>query len=182
MILGIGSGYVSRLDCEPVSQLPSPYPLPYGERIKVRGNRRTSEPANRLTEKGFTLIEVLLTITILAIGIMGILRAYFASLNVLEVSKYSIDAVCLLKQKMSDIEERNIEKGGLSPGEDRGEFETLYEGFKWESEIKGLVFEPDNEDSGKGLNELKLTDFNDYIEPVRKFSLVTYVESKDVSQ
>ena len=121
-----------------------------------------------ISDKGFTLIEVLLAVSILAIGIIGVLRAYATSVNALEVGQENIDAVCLLKEKMSEIEQDALKQKGVLPETSTGEFEGNFADYKWELDIK-----PSTVDS---LNEVKLTVFHK--ENTRKFTLWTYVENK----
>ena len=122
----------------------------------------------RHTKRGFTLIEIMLAITILTIGIIGVLRAYIISVNTLEAGQNSIDAVCLLKEKMAEIEQVVMEEGGISPGTSSGKFEDEFEGFRWELEVKpGPI---------KSLNEVALV--VSHVNQPRKFSLVTYAENK----
>ena len=130
-----------------------------------------------ITRKGFTLIEVLITITILAVGIIGVLRAYTTLVNALEVAQCSLDAACLLKEKMADIDQYIIENSGIPTGVDKGEFEGRYEKFKWESEISSLDLDIEDlkEELKDCLNELKITVVNEHVKPVRRFTLVTYV-------
>ena len=122
--------------------------------------------------RGFTLVEVMLAVTILAIGIIGVLRGYATSVNALGVGQENIDAVCMLKEKMLEIEQIALEEEGISPGTSSGEFEGRFEGFEWEWEVK-----PSSEDD---LSEVTLV-VSRKGSP-RKFTLVTYMESKDVSQ
>ena len=117
---------------------------------------------------GFTLVEIMLTITILTVGIIGILRAYATSINALEVSRDTVDAVCLLKKKMAEIEQAAIEEGGISPGSSSGRFEDEFENFLWKLEVKTGSMED--------LNEVTLVVSR--VGQPRKFSLVTYAESK----
>ena len=121
-----------------------------------------------ISDKGFTLIEVLLAVSILAIGIIGVLRAYATSVDALEVGQENIDAVCLLKEKMSEIEQDALKQKGVLPETSTGEFEGNFADYKWELDIK-----PSTVDS---LNEVKLTVFHK--ENTRKFTLWTYMENK----
>lgn len=125
--------------------------------------------------KGFTLVEIMVAITILAIGIIGVLRSYTVAINALEASQYSIEAACLLKEKMADVEKEVIEKKDFSQGTYQGEFKGNYGGFKWESQVQVLDF--DNEEMKNCLNEIKMTVYNNRIKPPRRFSLVTYIEN-----
>ena len=119
-------------------------------------------------QKAFTLVEIMLTITILTVGIIGILRAYATSVNALEVSRDTVDAVCLLKEKMAEIEQAAIDEGGNSPGFSSGRFEDEFENFGWKLEVKTGSIED--------LNEVTLVVSR--VGQPRKFSLVTYAENK----
>jgi hypothetical protein len=111
----------------------------------------------------------MLAVSILAIGIIGVLRAYTTSVDALGVGQENIDAVNLLKEKMTEIEQDALEQEGISPGTSTGEFEGNFTGYKWELDIK-----PSAVDS---LNEVILTVFHK--ESTRKFTLGTYVENKE---
>lgn len=65
---------------------------------------------------GFTFIEVLLAISILSIGMVGVLRAYSTSVNAMEIAQYNIDAACLLEAVMGGVEEQFISQRGLPEG------------------------------------------------------------------
>ncbi len=112
-------------------------------------------------ERGLTLVEVLLAVSILSIGIVGVLRAYAGSVSVLEAGQYSIDAVNVLKQKMADVEQLIIDQTDGLPSSDEG---TL-DGFRWEWDIQSSDI--------KYLNELTLMVSHEY--SPRTFTLKTYV-------
>ena len=126
------------------------------------------EPCPLSPEKGLTLVEVMLAVSILTVGIGGVLRAYAGSVAVLEAGQYSIDAVNLLKQKMAEVEQMILEQEEISQGSERGEFEDALEDFLWEWEI--------NPAGTEDLHELTLTVSHKY--NPRTFSLKTYVVDK----
>ena len=134
--------------------------------------------------KGFTLVETLLAVTILAVGIVGVLRAYAAAVNALEASMYTQEALCLAKEKMAEVEETAIEENGTVPAKERGSFEGRYKCFKWESDIDTtdlflIDYEhPEEEPSRVFLNKLKVTLTNEDVKPARRFSLETYIENR----
>ncbi len=115
--------------------------------------------------KGFTLVEVLVATVILTVGIVGVLGAYITSLNALQAGQESMEAVCVLKEKMAGVEQQVLEDKGISLGTSSGEFD----GFEWNIEVT-----PGPE---KVLN--KVTVAVSPKEGRRKFSLVTYVENKE---
>ncbi len=118
--------------------------------------------------KGLTLIEVLLAVSILGMGITGVLRGFASSIVTLEVAQYNIDAVNLLKEKMADVEIMVREKEEISPASERGAFADPFEDFRWEWNIKPAIEED--------LYTLTLT-VSSTFNP-RDFSLTTYVADK----
>lgn len=123
-------------------------------------------------KKGLTLIEVLLAVSILAMGITGVLRGYASSIATLEVAQYNIDAVNLLKEKMADVEIMIREKEEISPASAQGVFEDPFQDFLWEWSIK-----PAQEE---GLYALALTVSSEF--NPREFSLTTYVVDKKAEE
>lgn len=122
--------------------------------------------------RGLTLVEILLTITILSCGIMGVLSAYGILVDALAVSQTNIKAVCLLKDKMTEIEQMVLDEAGISQGLSIGDFKGSYKDFKWELNVKPSSIE--------GLNEV-IVIVSHKVKP-REFSLVTYVQDKKVNQ
>lgn len=128
---------------------------------------------------GFTLIEVMLTVSILALGLIGVLGAYKALLNAMQIGQYSIEVSCALKEKMSETEKESIEKLGVSPKYEQGLFGENYPDFSWEEEIEttGLCKYEEGAAPTNCLDKVKITVTNQRIRPVRRFSLVTYMEN-----
>jgi prepilin-type N-terminal cleavage/methylation domain-containing protein len=159
----------------------------------------TLHPAPCPLKRGFTLIEVLMAISILCIGIVGVLRAYSTSVNAIERTQYNIDAGCLLKAVMGSIEEKAITGKGTSPGESTGELASSSDikidatqpgRWQWSEEVRDAGLEakapgkasasgekkPD-EEAKYSLNEVKLTVVNHERVPSNKVSVMTYMES-----
>lgn len=120
---------------------------------------------------GFTLIEVMLAVVILALGILGVIGANIALLNALGVSEEYIEAVCLSKEKMTEVEMNELEEEGLTSGVSRGQTRAIRQVFQWEKAVM-----PSN---SKGLNIIKVTVFKKDEPASRKFSLVSYVRNKE---
>ena len=122
--------------------------------------------------KGLSLIEVLLAVSILAMGITGVLRGYASSIATLEVAQYNIDAVNLLREKMADVEIMILEKEEISPASAQGVFEDPFQDFLWEWSIK-----PAQEEDLYALALTVSSEFNP-----REFSLTTYVVDKKAEE
>ena len=143
------------------------------------------------SERAFTLIEVLLTITILAVGMIGVLRAYSTMINAMEAAQYNIDAACLLKARMGEIEEGAITARGISPGENTG---NLTEGcdikidndypnnWQWTEKAEKADIAAAKKEEGPEyyLNKMTLTVANPSRNPGRNVGIVTYMKSEIV--
>ncbi|MDD5166765.1 MAG: prepilin-type N-terminal cleavage/methylation domain-containing protein [Candidatus Omnitrophica bacterium] len=68
--------------------------------------------------KSFTLIELMVSIAILALGIVGVLRSFISMSYALDVSANRIEAVRVLEAKMDGIEEEMIKDPELELGAD----------------------------------------------------------------
>lgn len=117
------------------------------------------------------MVEVMVTIAILAIGLIGIIRAYSSLLNAAGVSYEYIDAICIAKEKMTEIELDELQNKGVSKGTAKGKTPGIYADFNWEEAI-----EPSDD---KKLNLTTVAVFKKDDINSRKFTLLTYVENKE---
>lgn len=117
--------------------------------------------------KGFTLVEVLVAVVIFAVGIVAVSRAYVTSVGALGIGRESAQALCLLKQKMSELEFSAIEDDGLATGVSSGVFDGDDAAYEWIYEVKS---------AGSKLNELGLEVRKTGSQ--RRFTLATYVDEK----
>ena len=142
-----------------------------GQRI-VNAKGLSAKRCTLNAEKGLTLIEVLLAVSILAIGIVGVLGGYASSITALEAGQYNIDAVNLLKMKMAEVEIMVLEKEKISPQSERGPFEDPFQDFSWEWKIEPA--------EGEDFYALTLAVSSGY--NPREFSLKTYVADKKTEE
>jgi prepilin-type N-terminal cleavage/methylation domain-containing protein len=119
---------------------------------------------SRTGNSGFSLIEVVMAVSVVAIGTIGVLRAYAGSLSVLGAGQSNIDGVRLLKQKMGEVEQTLLEQQEQPPKNGSGTFEKAAD-FSWQWDVSPAGTE--------GLNTLTMvvTNNNDG----RTFSFETYV-------
>ena len=151
-------------------------------RLECAAKKQTSNPS------GFTMIEVMIAVVILAFGIMGIARSYAAMINTLEAAEYSLEAVCLLKERMFEAKVKAIEKGTLSPGVENGKFMGEYDNFSWRTVVRmadSSLKEPEYEEGAVTttekeivmyLNEVSVTVSSLRARRLRSYGLVAYVE------
>lgn len=123
-------------------------------------------------QRGFLLVEVMFTVTLLAIGMTGILRGYITAVNALKVSKDVLNALYLTEEKVLDIEQELVENNGSLENLGYSSiFEGAYSNFSWELKVTPIDKQP--------LNEINVTVFNMNYKPAREFSLAAYVEAEN---
>ena len=91
----------------------------------------------RKKNAGFTLLEIMITIAIVGIALVGIIRALAMSVDVCNKSRNISIATLLAKGKMAETESR----GFPDVEEITGDFGEEYPGFKWERSISEIGIE-----------------------------------------
>ena len=143
-----------------------------GARGQGLGLKLNPKPCTLHPERGITLVEVLLAVVVLSVGLAGVLRAYAASIGALEVSRETVVAIELLKEKMADVEQEMIEQGGISAGSASGGFDGKSVDYNWAWGTTTTAQE--------GLYELTMSVVRG--DGARQVSLVTYAQNKDYEQ
>lgn len=99
---------------------------------------------NMITKKnkGFLLVEVLITVVILSVGLTLIARSLMTGIRSLEVIKQYTTGYSLLEEKLWDIERKYFIEAGLKIEED---FPEPFQDFKYNLETENIK---DNEEKG----------------------------------
>lgn len=94
--------------------------------------------------KGFTLIELMLSVVILGFGLVIIIQSFLLSLNGLNISQNYIKALSFAQDKLTALELAAYENNGLLPGlaPESGKEHLGSREFTWVSEVKEII-EPD---------------------------------------
>lgn len=105
------------------------------------------------TKMGFTLIEIMVSVSILSVGLILILQGFAHCLNVLRIAEDNLKATLVLEDKMAEAEieakeDWNSVAGGLR---DSFKFEDLR--CKWELEMSAAEW--DLEEPPEEYEELK---------------------------
>lgn len=87
-------------------------------------------------KNGFTLLEVMIAISILAIALTALLGNQSQSLRLAEESRFAFTASLLIKEKLADFQ---ISGEELSSTE--GDFGDDYPGYFWSVEVETPDFE-----------------------------------------
>lgn len=97
---------------------------------------RDSIRSNQNTTRGFSLIEVLMAVLIMATGFLFITEALSRSQQAIRSSDYLIRASLLAEQKLAETEIHLRQYFGLSIGQDHGEEKSPNRTLAWKRQIQ----------------------------------------------
>ena len=87
-------------------------------------------------QDGFTLLEVMIAVAILAIALTVIYGSQSQSLSLAAEAKFNTRAAFLLQQKLAELESGSVELQS-----DEGDFGEEYPGFRWQVEVEDVLFD-----------------------------------------
>ncbi len=102
-------------------------------------------------KKGFTLVELIMAVSILSVGIVLVLRSFLSIVTALDSSQNLIKALQFLEAKMSEV---RLVKGDTLQ-KTQGEINIGSRKASWNLELSPL----ESEDSEESLEEIKLKVF-----------------------
>ena len=82
---------------------------------------------------GFLLLEVLVSITVITVGLVYVVRSFSSSTRAIVTGTRFLKSVSLAEEKLWEIEA----KGTIEKGRDEGRFKED-EGYRWKIEAEGL--------------------------------------------
>lgn len=116
-------------------------------------------------EKGFTLLEILITLAIIAIAFPVLLRFLSQNISLATEAEFLSSASLLADSKMNDL----CRNGYLESGPRSGRFETPYQQFGWKLSVGGT-----SETDASGLQRIELS-VTLADNPTLHYSIVRYV-------
>lgn len=105
-----------------------------------------------LTDRGFTLIEVLVAMAVIAIVVIAIFRLNSQTIDMTNATRFHTLAPLLAQSKLADIESRTLEDATS----DAGDFGEIHPGFQWQVAIDTVLSEVLGE-SVENLKKIDLT-------------------------
>lgn len=92
-------------------------------------------------DKGFTLLEVMVAMSIIAIAMMAVLNSQSQSVSLASEAKFSTTAALLAQSKMAEISRGNP----LDWTSDSGDFGEEFPGYTWEARAENAAADlPEN--------------------------------------
>lgn len=142
--------------------------------VRVRVNLFSVLSPQSSGRLGFTLVEMMVAVSILGIGIVLISRSFLNSISVLDTLQNRIGAVYFLGYKMSDLEEESLENNGVKTGETQEEADLGSRKADFKKEITAIDIEEMKDD----LNKVKLSLYWTEGNRQKDETLVTYLPAK----
>lgn len=122
-----------------------------------------------MPQKGFLLLETILSVLILTVGLSVVIRSFGSSLDALRVSNDYTQALLLLEEKMGELEAQ----GSIPTGTVGGIFPSEDDQFQWE--VRASAPNP------LDLFEVEVTVSWKQRGRPRDISVVTYLRQKEGS-
>ena len=122
-------------------------------------------------DSGFSLVELMIAVSILSIGIVVVLTSFLNSASLLDSLQNRIMSVNLLEVKISDLRQKAIEEGGVEPDSSQEEIALGNRSATFKLEIQPL----DVEELKDYINEVKLSLSWQEGNKNKNESLVTYL-------
>jgi general secretion pathway protein I len=88
-----------------------------------------------MTNKGFTLLEVMIAVALIAIALTTLLGSQSQSVSFANSAKFETMAALLAQSKMSEV---NMQKAGTLTS-DSGDFGEDYPGYTWEVNVSEIA-------------------------------------------
>lgn len=101
---------------------------------------------------GFTLLEVMVAMSIIAIALTALLASQSQSISIAGEAKFSTTAALLAQSKMAEIETKTEDELIY----DSGDFGDDFPDYSWEMEVQDVIF-TDEEEFTDYLKQVDLT-------------------------
>ena len=145
-------------------------PVSSDQRPETSIQRPATSGQQPAASRGFTLIEVMVAMAIMAIVLVSVYRMHSQTLTMNTANRFYTQAPLLAKGKLAQLETRT---SGISAG-DSGDFGEKFPGYSWNVSVDEVAIEA----LGEVANDFKQIDLtvsfnnNEYVYNVRTYRLI----------
>jgi len=140
-------------------------------------NSQLSVEKSLRAEHGFSFVELMVTVVILAVGLVSIIQGFITATNAFNTTQNHSVAIQFLEAKMQEIEASAKIDNGIKKGNSQGEFSSGERNFAWSQEVIS-VEKSEDLDLSEDLNEVRLKVSWQERNLPRDLSLLTYLKNK----
>lgn len=83
-------------------------------------------------KRGFTLVEIMISIAILSIGLILVLQGFSYALNILRISQDNLETSLLAQEKMAELEINSKQSKGMFLKDISGDSQSDNIEFRWQ--------------------------------------------------
>ena len=91
-----------------------------------------------MRKRGFTLIEMIVATTLLAVGVVAALAAFSSATRATAAAEQIHTAILLAREKMTEIE---LQPDTLTGGDQQGQFDDPYAVYRWQEHIETTEYQ-----------------------------------------
>ena len=89
-------------------------------------------------KKGFTLVELMVSVVILGFGLSIVIQSYMSALAGLDTSKNMVESMFFAQKKIEELISDSYKNNGSLPESDSGVIKLDKKFFNWKTEISGI--------------------------------------------
>lgn len=89
-------------------------------------------------KKGFTLVELMVSVVILGFGLSIVIQSYLSALAGLDTSRNMVESMFFAQKKIEEVTADAYKNNGSLPESDSGSVKLGQKLFNWKTEISGI--------------------------------------------
>ena len=123
-------------------------------------------PSSKI-QAGFTLLEVMVAVAIIAISFVSLLGSQSQSISIADISRFETTAAMLAREKLTELQLAGFDE--LSSGS--GRFEDEFADYSWQTEVRELSADEIDIENTDGMLKLVTLEVHRGDDPNQTFTV-----------